>query len=131
MFAPPTSFLDRVTRAARLVRAFALLEDLPASDPRAAATTVGDGPASRSDAGGVRRVPSDAAGRVSANLGSDAISDGVSARPHPHRRVVNHRWRTRRSGAVPARPAACLTPLGAKAPTHSTELRATTRYEYH
>jgi hypothetical protein len=85
----------RLTRAAALVKAFALLEDPPRS---AAATAHAPG--------------APAAVLRSATDPSSHVSHAHEARTHPHRRRLAAPARARRPGAVVARPAPCTTPVG-------------------
>jgi hypothetical protein len=104
MFArSPSTFADRVRRAAALVKAFALLEDPPRSAEARAPIAPGWG----------------SAARLTANLPTHVVH-AHAQRTHPHRLPLAVTRRLRRPGAVPAPAAACTMPLARRAQRAST-----------
>lgn len=103
MFADMKSLLARLGRLPSLLRAFALLEDAPASDAPERIGSIREHSSARPD---VYR----AASVCERGGGSDPTATAGTA-THPHRHAVDRAWLTRRAGATAPRPAACLTPV--------------------
>jgi hypothetical protein len=90
-------------RAARLLRAFALLQDPSPSTTPLERTPPRDHTSVRSDGGGVVATHPDCSG--------DPPASTPAVRPPAHRLTLDRAWHTRRAGATPPRPSVCLTPL--------------------
>jgi hypothetical protein len=103
MFGALHAFKRHLTRAARLLRAFALLEEPSRSTGSPARMSLREHTSVRSDGGAAVRASTDCTG--------DAPASAPAVRPDAHRLTLDRAWHTRRAGATPSRPSICLTPV--------------------
>jgi hypothetical protein len=103
--APTTALWTRICRAAALLRAFALLEDGPATDRSPAALP--------DDAWPWEAWPDRPPARPSAPARTPASGSPARApeAAHPHRRHVERRRGARRPGTPAPAPMVCLSPV--------------------